>query len=124
MIICNYLSGHHEIPEASFVTDVWAYSDPITDKEYALITDNFLGLFIVDVNDPTNPVLASQINSVAGFDVKSWQNYIYTVTGSSNGSGSIIDIFDPSKPVVVGTFLLLETYLLAIKDICMPKHPV
>jgi choice-of-anchor B domain-containing protein len=98
------LLGHYEIPEATFITDVWGYFDKNTNREYALITDNFLGLFIVDVSDPTNPLLASQVNTVAGFDVKAWQNYVYTVTGGSLGNGSIIDITNPTKPAVVGTF--------------------
>lgn len=99
----NFLSNL-PIPNSSFITDVWGYYNANTEKEYALITDNNLGLFIVDVTDPMNPSIASQVNSVPGFDVKGWQHYVYTVNGGGSGSGGIVDISDPENPQVVGSF--------------------
>lgn len=98
------LESNLSIPGSSFITDVWGYYDASSGREYALITDNFLGLFIVDVTDPANPVVASQVNSVPGFDVKAWQHYVYTVNGGGNGFGGIVDISDPVHPQVVGNF--------------------
>ena len=39
--------------------------------------------------------------AVPGFDVKTWQNYLYTCDGNTSGNDSrVIDITDPSNPVV------------------------
>lgn len=88
-------------------SDVWGYVDPASGKEYALMGHfgpNPSGISIFDVSDPTAPVQVAQMNDVPGFDVKVYQNYAYTVTGGSNGSGNIIDITDPANPVVAATF--------------------
>ncbi|MFQ5584026.1 MAG: choice-of-anchor B family protein, partial [Calditrichia bacterium] len=98
------LESNLSIPGSSFITDVWGYYDSASGREYALITDNFLGLFIVDVTDPANPFIASQVSTVPGFDVKVWQHYVYTVNGGGNGQGGIVDISDPAHPQVVGSF--------------------
>lgn len=92
------------IPNSNFVTDVWGYYDQNTKKEYALVAENNLGIFIIDVTDATNPALVSQVNSVPGFDVKAWQHYVYTVNGVGSGSGEIVNISDPANPQVVGSF--------------------
>ena len=97
------LSNFH-VPSSAFITDVWGYYDSNTNKEYALITDNTLGLFIIDVTTPTNPTLVSHVNTVPGFDVKGWQHYVYTVNGGGSGSGGIVDISIPESPQVVGSF--------------------
>ncbi|RMG67772.1 MAG: choice-of-anchor B family protein, partial [Calditrichaeota bacterium] len=88
----------------TFITDVWGYFDPQTQKEYALVGDNNAGVFIVDVTDPTNPVQVAQVSTVPGFDVKSWSHYAYSVTGNGFGSGKIVDLTDPTNPVVAGSF--------------------
>ncbi len=84
------------------ITDVWGYVDS-AGKEYALVGFSG-GIHIVDVNNPQEPVLVSTVDTVPGFDVKVWQNYAYTVNGSGNGLGGIIDISDPAKPEIVGSF--------------------
>lgn len=92
------------------LTDVWGYVDEAVGKEYAVVgyglfePDLNSGVHIVDVTDPRNPVLVASTNSVPGFDVKVWRNYIYTVNGSGNGAGGILDISDPANPQNVGAF--------------------
>ncbi|NIR50135.1 choice-of-anchor B family protein [candidate division KSB1 bacterium] len=92
------------------LTDVWGYFDESTGKEYAVVGFGLSnqgegsGIYIVDVTDAQNPVKVAKVSSVPGFDVKVWQNYIYTVNGSSTGDGGIVDISDPTNPEVVGTF--------------------
>lgn len=98
------LLSHFPIPNSTFITDVWGYYDSNTNKECALITDNYLGLFIIDVTVPTSPSMVSQVNTVPGFDVKAWQHYVYTVNGGGSGSGGIVDISIPESPQVVGSF--------------------
>ena len=44
------------------------------------------------------------MDSIPGFDIKVWQNYLYVVNGSSVGVGRIADLSDPDSPVVVGSF--------------------
>ncbi len=88
----------------SSYTDVWGYSDPADGKHYALVGVDS-GISIIDVNDPRRP---GEIALVAtpdfGFDFKVWQNYLYGVSGRSNGMGKITDISDPANPAVVGEF--------------------
>lgn len=96
------------------VNDVWGYVDVNTNKEYAIVgyggfnppgVDNS-GVVIVDVTNPREPEIVANVNTVAGFDVKVWQNYLYTIDGSSSSmnDGSILDISDPANPVLAGKF--------------------
>lgn len=91
---------------------MWGYVDETTGIEYALVghfrdattgqrTD---GISILDVSDPENPVIISTINTVPGFDIKTWQHYAYSVDGNSSGVGSVIDLSDPKNPREVGKF--------------------
>lgn len=93
------------------MTDVWGYVDQSTNTEYALVGFGLFvsgsgesGVHIVDVSDAQNPSLVATITAVAGFDVKVWKNYMYTVTGITNGDGDIVDLTDPANPRSVGTF--------------------
>jgi choice-of-anchor B domain-containing protein len=96
--------GHIQIP-GTFKTDVWSYIDPQTDKEYALVGDHSgSGLTIVDVSDPSLPVIVANIDTIPGFDVKVWSHYAYVVNGGPSGFGYIVDITLPAAPQVVGSF--------------------
>jgi len=92
------------------ITDIWGFVDDDTGKEYAVVGFGLFtnppnaGVHIVDVSDPRNPDLVSTITDVPGFDVKVWENYLYTVNGGGSGNGGIVDISDPSQPNVVGSF--------------------
>jgi len=101
------------LPLAGALTDVWGYVDAVTGKEYALVgfglflsaADTNGGIHIVDVTDPRNPVRVASVKDVAGFDVKVWQNYAYTVTGrGDDGNGKIVDLTNPANPQTVGFF--------------------
>ncbi|NIR50679.1 choice-of-anchor B family protein [candidate division KSB1 bacterium] len=97
------------VPVVGGVTDIWGYFDPDTEKEYAIIGFGLFtqppnsGVVIVDVSDPSAPEELIRFNSVPGFDVKVWRNYLYTVSGTGPGMGSIVDISDLSHPKVVGS---------------------
>ena len=96
---------------AGSIADIWGYVDPATGTEYALVGG--LGpqagrLYVVDVSDPIAPVLTAIVENVPGFDVKTYRQYAYTVTGGpdqgAQPDGRIIDLTNPSQPVVVGSF--------------------
>ncbi len=92
------------------VLDVWGYYDESSHREFALVGYGIFagppnsGLHIIDVTDPSRPYEAAHLNTVPGFDVKTWQNYAYTVTGTGSGTGGIIDLINPDDPQVVGSF--------------------
>lgn len=101
------------------ITDVWGYADENTGKEYALVGFGLFtdppnaGIHIVDVSDPENPNLVTTTTEVPGFDVKVWDNYMYTVNGRSSGSGGIVDLSDPTNPEVVGSFPTAHNIFIA-----------
>ena len=103
------LLGQHN-PSATITNaDIWGYVDPSTGTEYALMGRwNQPGLYIYDLSDPSAPRRAATVGDVPGFDVKVWQQYAYTVTGSGDApdapQGRIIDLSDPANPQVVGEF--------------------
>ena len=99
------LVGSLEFPGFD-VTDVVSYVDPLTDTEYAIVgfSGSASGIHIVDLSDPSSPQLVKTLEGPPGFDVKVYQNYVYTVNGGNVGSGSIIDIADPPNAVQVSTF--------------------
>lgn len=86
--------------------EITGFVSPSDGKEYAVIghwpTKD--GVSIIDVSDPAAPRRVSLVENVPGFDVKYWNNYLYTVNGSSSGQGSIINVTDPSQPVLAGNF--------------------
>ncbi len=93
-------------PAVTNHTDVWAYTDPNTNIEYGLIgTFGGGGIYMIDLSDPTNPTQISYIENVGGFDMKTYQNYLYSVTGSSGSIGQITDLSFPNTPIVVDTFI-------------------
>lgn len=96
--------GQVQIP-GTFTTDVWGYIDSLSGKEYALVGDHSgSGLTIVDVSDPSVPVIVSTIDTIPGFDVKVWSHYVYVVNGGPTGLGYVVDITFPAAPQVVGSF--------------------
>lgn len=117
------LLSNFPIPNGNFVTDVWGYYDNSTGNEYALVAENSLGLFIIDVTNPINPSLTSQVNSVPGFDVKAWQHYVYTVNGGGSGQGGIVDISDPANPQVVGSFPSSHNIFIADNGYMYLEYP-
>ncbi len=89
--------------------DIWGYFDEASGVEYALVGFgpsselNENGVHIVDVSNPRSPIAVTSVTEVPGFDIKTWHNYMYTVSGTS-GRGGIVDLTDPRNPRVVGTF--------------------
>ena len=107
------LLGHVVILKDSIprtnINDVWGYVDPVTNREYALVgygnfsTPPNSGVIIYDVTDPAAPIEVSALNTITGFDVKVWKNYMYSVSGLDGNLGGVVDISDPSNPILVGS---------------------
>ena len=100
-----------EIP-GNLGTDVWGYVDQSTGVEYAIVGDfsdlRDGNITMVDISNPASPDITSTFDEVIGFDMKTFENYVY-VTNSDflsarDDSSRIVDISDPSNPVVVGAF--------------------
>lgn len=87
--------------------DIWGWTDPETDREYALVGQTN-GTAFVDVSDPVNPVYLGRLNSHTGTatwrDVKVYANHAYIVSDGNGAHG--MQIFDltqlrdvPNPPV-------------------------
>jgi choice-of-anchor B domain-containing protein len=95
------LVGRMNLPGSVFLTNVVGYVDAAAGREYALLGDEYERVYIVDVTDPAHPVLASAVSGIPGFDVKTWDHYLYTCDGNTTGSDSrVVDLADPAHPVV------------------------
>jgi choice-of-anchor B domain-containing protein len=87
-------------------SDVWGWVDPSSGKEYAVVGEwKGSRVYIIDVSEAGNPQIASTITGIPSQDVKTWDNYLYAVTGAANAGpineGQIYDISDPTNPVFV-----------------------
>jgi len=90
------------LPNSVFLTNVVGYVDANTQREYAILGDDREKVYIVDVTTPEDPRLVSQINGIPGFDVKTWDHYLYTCDGNSSGLDSrIVDLTNPAAPIVL-----------------------
>lgn len=78
--------------------DSWGWTDPSTQKEYAIIGMNDRTAF-VDISDPNNPLflghLMSHTNTSWWRDVKVYNNYAYIVSDDNGSHG--VQIFDLTK---------------------------
>jgi choice-of-anchor B domain-containing protein len=96
------LVGRINLPNSVFLVNVVGYVDPSTLREYAIVGEDHDKVYIVDVTDPADMRITAQIGGVPGFDVKTWDHYLYTCDGNTSGSDSrVIDIADPSNPIVL-----------------------
>lgn len=93
--------GHYGLPHPGTVSDVWGYVDPNTGQEYALVGETVatVGVTILDVTEPSDPVFTAIAPGILSFDMKVWGNLMYVVTGGrATGGGRIFDLSDPSSP--------------------------
>ena len=82
-------------PEGS---DVWGWTDPATEKEYAIAAMTNSTAF-VDITDPINPIFLGRIDSNAGNnywrDIKIYANYAFIVADNVGDHG--MQIFDLTR---------------------------
>src|SRR5690606_20218176 len=82
---------------ASGGNDIWGWTDPETEKEYALMGLNN-GTAFVDVSDPVNPVylgkLPTHTQSSLWRDIKVYADHAFVV---SEASGHGMQVFDLTR---------------------------
>ncbi|GGI56125.1 hypothetical protein GCM10011444_04340 [Winogradskyella haliclonae] len=79
-------------------SDIWGWTDPTTNKEYALVGLTNTTAF-VDVTDPFNPIFLGRLNSSAGInfwrDVKVYNNHAFIVADNVGNHG--MQVFDLTR---------------------------
>lgn len=79
-------------------SDIWGWTDPSTNKEYALVGLTNTTAF-VDVSDPINPIFLGRLNSSAGInfwrDVKVYNNHVFIVADNVGAHG--MQVFDLTR---------------------------
>ena len=116
------------------------YSNAVAaDGNYAYLTEYYSGLHIIDVSDPSNPVLTAMYDLPDGnrrVDVSRSTVYV-----TSSEGAKVIDVSNPTAPVEIGVvpnstsyieikvtrslaFLMDPVGMLAIVDIKTPSSPV
>lgn len=82
-------------PEGS---DIWGWTDPTTNKEYAIAAMTNSTAF-VDVTDPVNPVFLGRLDTSGGTsfwrDVKVYNNHAFIVADNAGNHG--MQVFDLTK---------------------------
>jgi choice-of-anchor B domain-containing protein len=80
------------------LNDMWGWTDPETDKNYAIVGRNE-GTSFVDVTDPLNPVYIGNLPLTDGAQPSSWrdmkvyQNYVYVVADNAREHGvQVLDL--------------------------------
>ena len=79
------------------VNDVWGWTDPETDKEYAIVGRSN-GTSFIDVTDPMNPVYLADLPATEGSnpnawrDVKTYKHYAFVVADNVGKHG--MQVFD------------------------------
>jgi len=76
---------------------------------YVYVANDFEGLWIIDVSDPTNPYKASELDLPGiSLSVFAKDNFVYVTTGSgfapfNSGALWVIDASDPINPEITGS---------------------
>lgn len=80
------------------LNDIWGWTDPETDREYALV-GRVDGTSFVDVTDPSNPVYLGNLPKTEGSpgstwrDIKVYKNHAYVVAdGAANHGMQVFDL--------------------------------
>ncbi len=89
----------------NFVNDIWGWTDPDTNKEYAIVGLNNATAF-VDVTDPVNPIKLGRLDTAAGSqvwrDVKTYNNHAFIVADNVGDHG--MQVFDLKRLRGVTTY--------------------
>ena len=81
-------------------SDIWGWTDPQTNREYAILAMTNATAF-VDVTNPTNPINLGRINTAQGNaawrDVKVYNNHAFIVADGSANSNHGMQVFDLTR---------------------------
>ncbi|WP_296312998.1 choice-of-anchor B family protein [Winogradskyella sp. UBA3174] len=79
-------------------SDIWGWTDPINNNEYAIMTLNN-GTAFINITDPVDPIFLGRLNTNAGTniwrDVKVYNNYAFIVADGAGDHG--MQVFDLTK---------------------------
>lgn len=79
-------------------SDVWGWTDPLDNKEYALFASTHSTAFL-DISNPTNPVFLGRLNTETSAniwrDVKVYNNYAFIVADNVGAHG--MQVFDLTR---------------------------
>ena len=119
------LVGRINLPNSIFLVNVVGYVDQSTLREYAIVGDIHDKVYIVDVTDPSDMRITAQISGIPGFDVKTWDHYLYTCDGNTGGNDSrVVDITDPANPIVLPNgFPSAHTFEISSAGIMFAEFP-
>ena len=90
----------------SSANDIWGWTDPLDNTEYALIGVNN-GTVFVDISDPDNPIVIGRLpkpteaNSSGSRDIKVYVNYAFIVADNAGTHG--MQVFDLTRLRTGGT---------------------
>jgi choice-of-anchor B domain-containing protein len=81
--------------EAAGGNDSWGWTDPLDNKEYAIMGLNN-GTVFVDISDPVNPIylgkLPTETVNSSWRDIKVYNNYAFVVSEASNHGMQVFDL--------------------------------
>ena len=125
-IPANNLIGRLEFGNP--INDIWGYKDSA--NEYALVgfgqegmLDETTGIYIVNVSNPKAPFISSLVTNVGGWDIKTYQNYMYSVNGVIEAEGKIINIENPESPKIVGEFPGVHNIFITCDNLLILSDP-
>ncbi len=80
---------------ANMASDIWGWTDPTTNSEYALIgLDN--GTAFIDISNPSSPVYLGKLNTASVNsplrDIKVYQNHAFIVSEAPNHGMQVFDL--------------------------------
>ena len=81
----------------SFVNDMWGWTDPVTNRDYALVGGGE-GVAIVDISDPKRPVIIGHLPArfdqslIIWRDIKVYKDHAYVVAEDPGSGLQILDL--------------------------------
>ena len=88
----HYYNGN---PNSAILNDIWGWTDPLTQKEYALVGMS-PGTAFVDISNPEVPVyvgsLPTHTYTSTWRDLKVYQNHVYIVSEASSHGMQVFDL--------------------------------
>lgn len=89
--------GHYELSGST--------NDICISGNYAYIANDSTGLQIINIESPTNPIYAGNYPLTSANAISIAGNYAYVGTFSQDSSGTmqILDIINPSQPILIGS---------------------
>jgi choice-of-anchor B domain-containing protein len=119
------LLGRANLPSSIFLINVVGYVDQSTSREYAILCDLYDQVYIVDVTDPADMRVTAHITGIPGYDVKTWDHYLYACDGNDAFNDSrVVDIADPANPIVLPTgFASAHAFQVSSSGIMYAEYP-